>query len=43
LPGGGTLSKVIEDNLSHMQETGDWKIKSLEVEAGFYALTVEIA
>ena len=41
--GGGTLLKVIEDNLSHMQETGDWKIKSLEVDAGFYALTVEIA
>jgi hypothetical protein len=31
--GGGTLSQVIEDNLSCMKETGMWKMRYLELEA----------
>jgi hypothetical protein len=33
--GGGTLSKVIEDNLSNIKETRAWKINSLFLDAGF--------
>jgi hypothetical protein len=33
--GGGTLSKVIEGNLSYMKDCGAWKMKNLELDAGF--------